>query len=426
MTSQYLASRDFPEGIRIKWILAALESGRREANDLASDEGRVLSIGSEHIGWHGEWLLDDPRYISRELFDAMSTGAIRPNDILLVKDGASIGKVAIADWMSHCEAAVNERLFLLRVTEDHNARYYFYVLQSPAVQTQLRLNARGLAQPSHLTSEFCNNVMVPRPSKSQQKAIADYLDRETVRLDALVATKEQVLNLLAEKRQALITYAVTRGIHPDTPLRDSGVPWLGDIPTHWEIERARWLFAERDERSSAGDEELLIVSHITGVTSRSERDVKLSEPATTTGYKVCIAGDLVVNRLGAWMGDMGVSPVNGIVSSAHNVYVPAPRLEPSYIDTLMRLPVFVQEITRYSKGVWPSRLRLDPEGLFEVSLPVPPLREQEEIVARIRCKTSLLDHLRSATERSISLLNERRSALVAAAVTGQTDIGKAA
>ena len=424
MTSQYLASRGFPEGIRLKWILAALESGRRGANDPESDGGRVLSIGSEHIGWHGELLLDGPRYISRNLFDSMSSGVIRPNDILLVKDGATIGKVAIADWMPHCEAAVNERVFLLRVSEDYHARYYFYVIQSPAVQTQIWLNARGSTQPG-LTSEFRNRVVVPRPSKSQQKAVADYLDRETARLDALVAAKERVLNLLAEKRRALITHAVTRGIHPDTPLRDSGVPWLGDIPAHWEIERARWLFVERGERSDTGDEKLLTVSHITGVTSLSDRDVKPFEPATTKGCKLCIAGDLVVNPLRAWMGAMGVSPVDGIVSPAHNVYVPGPRLDPGYIDALVRLPVFAQEVIRYSKGVWQSRLRLYPEGLFEVSLPVPPLREQEEIVAQIGCKTSPLDHLRIAIETSISLLKERRSALIAAAVTGQTDIGKA-
>ena len=424
MTSQYFASRDFPEGIRLKWILDALESGRRGANDPESDEGKVLSIGSEHIGWHGEWLLDDPRYISRNLFDSMSSGVIRPNDILLVKDGATIGKVAIADWMPHCEAAVNERVFLLRVSETYYARYYFYVIQSPAVQTQIWLNARGSVQPG-LMSEFRNKVVVPRPSKSQQKAIADYLDRETARLDALVAAKERVLDLLAEKRRALIAHAVTRGVHPDTPLRDSGVPWLGDIPAHWEIDRARWLFVERGERSGTGDEELLTVSHINGVTSRSEKDVKTFEPATTTGHKLCIAGDLVVNTQWAWMGAMGVSPVDGIVSPAYHVYVPAPRLEPSYIDALVRLPVFAQEVMRYSKGVGSSRLRLYPEGLFEVSLPVPPLREQEEIVAQIAFKTSQLDHLQNATETSITLLKERRSALIAAAVTGQTDIGKA-
>ena len=355
MTSRCSGSRNVLEGIRLKWILEAMESGHREANDPESDEGRVLSIGGEHIGWHGEWRLDNPRYISRNLFYSMSSGVIRPNDILLVKDGATIGKVAIADCMPQCEAAVNEHVFLLRVSEDNCANYYFYVMQSPAIQTQIWLDVRGSAQPG-LTSEFRNNVVVPRPSKSQQKAIADYLDRETAHLDALVAAKERVLDLLAEKRRVLIARAITRGIDPDTPLRDSGVTWLGDIPAHWEIERAKWLFVERDERSDTGDEELLTVSHITGVTSRSEKDVNMFEAATTTGYKLCVSGDLVVNTLWAWMGAMGVSPVHGIVSPAYNVYVPGVRLVPSYIDALVRLPVFAQEVTRYSKGVWSSRL----------------------------------------------------------------------
>ncbi len=425
MITSCSASHGVFEGIRLRWILERIESGRREANVSESDEGKVLSIGGEHIGWHGEWLLDNPRYISRKLFDSMSAGVIWPNDILLVKDGATIGKVAIADWDPHTEAAVNEHVFLLRVSEDNFAKYYFYVIQSPTTQAQIWLDVKGSAQPG-LTAEFRNNVVVPRPSKSHQKAIADYLDRETVQLDALVAAKERVLDLLDEKRRALIADAVTRGIDPSSPLRHSGVPWLGDIPVHWDIERAKWLFTERDERSDNGDEELLTVSHITGVTSRSEKDVNMFEAATNRGYKLCAVGDLVVNTLWAWMGAMGVAPVEGIVSPAYNIYIPGPRLQPRYVDALVRSPVFAQEVTRYSKGVWSSRLRLYPEGLFEVSLPVPPVNEQEEIVSQIACETSQLDRMRSATEMSIALLKERRSALIAAAVTGQTDVGRAA
>ena len=425
MTSRYLASDSSFEMIRLKWVVDAVETGRREANVAESEESGVLSIGGEHIGWQGEWLLDNPRYISRDLFDSMSSGVIRPNDILLVKDGATIGKVAIADGMPCGEAAVNEHVCLLRVSEENDARYYFYVIQSSAIQAQIWLNVKGSAQPG-LTSEFRNDVVVPRPSKSKQKAIADYLDLETGQLDALVAAKQRLLDVLVEKRQAIITHAVTRGIDPDTSLRDSGVTWLGDIPAHWEIERARWLFVERDERSDTGDEELLTVSHITGVTSRSEKDVSMFEAATTTGYKLCVAGDLVINTLWAWMGAMGVSPVDGIVSPAYNVYIPGRLLDPSYIDALVRLPVFAQEVRRHSKGVWSSRLRLYPEALFKVSLPVPPLSEQEEIVALIASETSQLDQLWNATEMSITLLKERRSALISATVTGQVDLGRAA
>jgi type I restriction enzyme S subunit len=146
------------------------------------------------------------------------------------------------------------------------------------------------------------------------------------------------------------------------------------------------------------------------------------EAETTEGYKICEVGDLVINTLWAWMGAMGIAPVSGIVSPAYNVYRPSPRLLPMYVDALVRLPVFAQEVTRYSKGVWSSRLRLYPESFFEVYLPVPPLDEQRAIVEHIACETAKLDALRMATERSIALLRERRAALISAAVTGQIDV----
>jgi len=126
------------------------------------------------------------------------------------------------------------------------------------------------------------------------------------------------------------------------------------------------------------------------------------------------------------MGAMGTARVEGIVSPAYNVYTPGPRLLPDYVDALVRIPVFAQEVTRYSKGVWSSRLRLYPEGFFETWWPVPPLDEQQQIVERITAETGKIDRLRVATENSIALLKERRAALIAAAVTGQIEIPEAA
>jgi len=122
------------------------------------------------------------------------------------------------------------------------------------------------------------------------------------------------------------------------------------------------------------------------------------------------------------MGAMGVSPISGIVSPAYNVYTPNKRLDPLYVDVLVRIPVFAEEATRFSKGVWSSRLRLYPEGFFEIWIPVPPLEEQHAIVAHINQETTKLDALRAATEKTIGLLKERRAALIAAAVTGQIDV----
>jgi type I restriction enzyme S subunit len=277
-----------------------------------------------------------------------------------------------------------------------------------------------------LEYDFVASTEMPVPPLLEQRRIVAFLDRETAEIDALVAAKQRLLDLLAEKRQAIVAEAVMRGLNPSAPLRASGTDWLGDIPTHWEVERSRWVFQERDERSETGEEEMLTVSHLTGVTPRSEKNVNMFEAESTVGYKLCFAGDLAINTLWAWMGAMGTARVDGIVSPAYNVYAPSGRLLPDYVDALVRIPVFAQEVTRYSKGVWSSRLRLYPEGFFETYWPVPPLDEQHEIVRHISAETGKIDRLRAATEHSIALLKERRGALIAAAVTGQIDIPKVA
>jgi type I restriction enzyme S subunit len=302
-----------------------------------------------------------------------------------------------------------------------NRDFIRWFLLSDQFLTQVELLKAGSAI-QHFGPIHLSQMSIELPPLAEQQSIADFLDRETLRLDALLAAKERLLGLLAEKRLALITRAVTRGLASRVPLRDSGQAWLGKIPAHWELERARWLFRERDERSETGDEELLTVSHLTGVTPRSEKDVNMFEAATTEGYKICYAGDLVINTLWAWMGAMGVSPVSGIASPAYNVYTPCNRLDPTYVDALVRIPVFAEEATRYSKGVWSSRLRLYPDGFFEIWLPVPPIDEQRAIVAHIAAETTKLDALRSATGRTIALLKERRAALIAAAVTGKLSV----
>ena len=305
--------------------------------------------------------------------------------------------------------------------EIFDPRFCKYALREPSFLAEVEMRSVGISYPAINASDL-GSISVSLPTPNMQRAIADYLNRETARLDCLVAAKERVLALMAEKRKALITRAVSRGLDPNAPLRNSGIPWLGQIPKHWETERTRWLFRERDERSVTGEEELLTVSHLTGVTPRSEKNVNMFEAETTEGYKLCRAGDLVINTLWAWMGAMGVAPQDGIVSPAYNVYTPSPGLDPAFIDALVRMPVFAQEVTRYSKGVWSSRLRLYPEGFFEVWLPVPPRKEQNAIVAHIAVEIGKLDAMRAATERTIALLKERRAALIAATVTGRISI----
>lgn len=341
-------------------------------------------------------------------------------DILFGKLRPYLAKAWIAEFNGRCST----ELLPLR-PEKIEPRFGLYVILSQQFIDAVDASTFGSKMP-RADWEFIGNLPIPLPPQRKQSDVARFLDRETADIDDLIAAKQQLLELLAEKRRAIVAEAVMRGLNSAARLRPSGIDWLGDIPAHWEVERSRWLFRERDERSETGTEEMLTVSHITGVTPRAEKDVNMFEAESTAGYKLCFAGDLAINTLWAWMGAMGTARVDGIVSPAYNVYTPGPRLLPDYVDALVRIPVFAQEVTRYSKGVWSSRLRLYPEGFFETWWPVPPPDEQQQIVEHIAAETAKIDRLRVATEHSITLLKERRGALIAAAVTGQIEIPEAA
>jgi len=195
-------------------------------------------------------------------------------------------------------------------------------------------------------------------------------------------------------------------------LKPSGLDWLGDIPAHWTIERAKNVFSVRDERSERGDEELLSVSHITGVTSRADKEVYMFKADDMTGYKRCYPNDLVINTLWAWMGAMGVSPLEGIVSPDYHVYKSKGLLLPEFIELLCRSKPFIAEVNRWSKGVWSSRLRLYPENFFEIRLPIPPKGEQQDIIEYIDRETAHIDALIAEKKHMLELLVEKRLSLV--------------
>lgn len=409
------------DSLPAKWSSRRLKYAAKLGN--ARTDGRpdgARYLGLENVeSWTGRLIETEVATVNPE--DAVGADSVvncfERGDVLFGKLRPYLAKAHFAEAPGVCTT----ELLVTKPASDADGRFLLYSMLNEGFISLVDSSTFGSKMP-RADWDFIGNMRVPIPSLPEQRAIADFLDRETARLDALMAEKERWLELLAEKRRALITRAVTRGLNPAAPLHNSGFPWLGQVPAHWRVERSKWLFKERDERTENDDDEMLTVSHITGVTPRSEKDVNMFEAETTEGYKICRKGDLAINTLWAWMGAMGVSPCDGIVSPAYNVYVPGPEMEGGYVEALVRMPLFAQEIIRYSKGVWSSRLRLYPEGFFEAWLPVPPLPEQRAIVAHISAETAKLDGLRAATERTIGLLKERRAALIAAAVTGKLSI----
>ncbi len=353
--------------------------------------------------------------------------ALQRGDVLITKDSEDPKDIGIPALVAEEMPGVicGYHLTVIRAGGLDTGRYLHRSIQSHPTKAHFFVESPGITRYG-LSQDAIGDISVCLPPSAEQTAIAAALDCETARIDALIAKKTRFIELLKEKRQALLTHAVTKGLDPKVKMKDSGVEWIGVVPEHWSTYSAKRLFRERDERSVLGEEEMMTVSHLTGVTPRSEKQVNMFEAETTAGYKICRAGDLTINTLWAWMGAMGTARQVGIVSPAYNIYTPNEGLDPEFVDLLVRMPSFAKEVTRFSKGIRESRLRLYPEGFFEVQFAVPPLAEQHFIVNSVRDKAAQIESLAAKTQRSIDLLKERRSALITAAVTGQIDLREAA
>ena len=221
---------------------------------------------------------------------------------------------------------------------------------------------------------------------------------------------------------------MNHGIKPYPAYKDSGVPWLGGVPEHWEVRPAKHFYREIDERSATGAQELLSVSHITGVTPRSQKNITMFMASSYVGHKLCRPGDLVINTMWAWMAALGVAKQTGIVSPSYGVYRPirSSKLLNEYADLLLRIRPYVSEYVCRSTGIRSSRLRLYPEQFLRVNLICPPAEEQQAILERITVETAASDRVIARTQREIDLLREYRTRLIADVVTGKIDVREAA
>ena len=213
------------------------------------------------------------------------------------------------------------------------------------------------------------------------------------------------------------------GLKPYPGYQESGECWIGPIPASWRIRRAKFLFREIDERSKTGKEELLSVSHKTGVTPRTQKSVTMFLAESNVGHKICRPQDLVINTLWAWMAALGVSRHTGIVSPAYGVYrLTAPdQFLPRFADLLLRTPMYAAEYQRRSTGVNSSRLRLYAEYFFRIPIILPPHDEQLAIVRFLDHANRKIDGFIRAKRKLIGLLNEQKQAIIHRAVTRGLD-----
>lgn len=342
-------------------------------------------------------------------------------DILFALSGemvAEIGKSTVV--MSDEIPACGGDLAIYRVVGDVDSAYFGYLLESRPLTWQKARRARGDII-VHVSPNALKTMGIPLPPRDEQSAIVRYLAHANLRIDQTIAAKRKLIRLLEEQKQVIINQAVTCGLDPNVPMKDTGEAWLREIPEHWDLLRARFIFREVDVRSETGSEPPLSMSQKQGLVPAGLVQRTLSS-ATLVGAKVCQPGDLVLNRLKAHLGVFAVSKHDGVVSPDYSVFRLTRSDRAGFYELVLKSPAIRVELRRRIKGIVEGFWRLYTIDFFDLRLPSPPEAEQAEILDLISEETRTADEAIRRLADEIDLLREFRTRLTADVVTGQVDV----
>jgi len=316
-------------------------------------------------------------------------------------------------------------------------RYLYYLTVSRPFRQLGEAEMTGAAGQKRVSEDFVRDFRVPILDVARQRAIADFLDAETARIDALIAAKENLLAILAEKRRALITQAVTRGLDPNVAMRDSGIPWLGEIPAHWEDVRVRFLVdgieqgwsPQADSREPSEDEwgvlKLSAVSR--GKFDPAAAKAMPSELDPRLEYEIK-EGDFLLTRANtpSLVGDAcfvaATRPMLMLCDLIYRLRLRGDRIHGKYLSYFLVLPIGRTQIEADARGTSNSMVKISQEHIKSWRVPVPPVEEQIAVVEFLDKETASFNEMERATLLTVRLLRERREAVIAAAVTGQLEI----
>ena len=350
---------------------------------------------------------------------------INRGDVLFPTSGETIediGKSAVN--LMHTQVLCGGDLIIFRSTIPMEPKFAGYALDCHSAQTQKSLMGRGITI-MHVYSAQLKYLRLPLPPLSEQAAIVRYLDHADRRIWRYVSAKRKLIALLEEEKQAVINEAVTRGLTDNTPLKPSGIEWLGDVPAHWETMRARFLFKEVDTRSTSGRETHLSMSQALGLVPSHLVEQSLVSDSYVGG-KLCREGDLVLNRLKAHLGVFAIAKQAGVISPDYTVFRKRGSVKMEYFLKVLRLPALRTELRIRAKGIVEGFWRLYKEDFFDIRLPVPSSAEQQVIIEYLDRATADIDTDIARARRQIELFQEYRTKLIADVVTGKLDVREAA
>jgi type I restriction enzyme S subunit len=422
------------ENVPVHWetkrlkLVAELNPPASEVRELAEDT-EVSFVPMEAVGEYGGIDLSKTKLLAD-----VSAGYtyFRDGDVIVAKITPCFenGKGAVAAGLTNGIAFGTTELHVFRAARPLNARFLFYVTLGDAFRRIGEADMYGAGGQKRVSESFFRNLKHPLPTLEEQRAIAAFLDRETARIDRLVAKKERLIELLQEQRTALITRAVTKGLDPSVPMKDSGVEWLGEIPAHWEVRKLKHVC----ERVFVGIAEAATFAYVDdGVPMLRSTDVRGNRVRTDDIRRIdrpfaerlltkqLRTGDIVTVRTG----NAGVSAV---VPSEYDggqcftlvVSRLATGHDSRYFCYWLNAPVGQQQFA--IEGVGTAQVNISVPIVQNVVVCVPPCPEQDAVAELLEAELERCDAITAKLEEAVTRLKELRTALISAAVTGKIDV----
>ena len=426
----FLALEDFQERCNWPWVeFRRVASTRRQANDR-SDKPLLSLSASSGIQQRPDG--EDRQPASDETI--AKYWVVHPGDLVFNPMWAIEGGVAV----SQTEGAVSTAYRVYQMhTSLHPPFAHHYFRCEPALE-QYRLMIRGVTTfDRSITRSDFEAMPVPLPPLSEQCAIAAFLDQEVGKVNALIAKKHQLIERLAEYRTALITQTVTKGLPPEAAeaeevdpsprQKPSGVEWLGEMPEHWESKRLKFLTSTNDDSLSETEDPLRAIAYVdigsvdpsAGITHTEDM---VFEDAPSRARRLVRDGDTIISTVRTYL--RAIAPIRNpppdtVVSTGFAVIRPQ-KLDSEFATWAFREYGFIEEIVARSTGV--SYPAINASQIGDLPIPLPPRSEQRAIAAFLEREAAHIDALSSRVEAAIDRLQEYRTALITAAVTGKIDV----
>lgn len=342
------------------------------------------------------------------------------NDLVINKMKAWQGSIAI----SELKGIVSPAYYIYQPKTEYYSKYIHFLIRSAYYIQSYKNYSKGIrVNQWDLEHEAFTHIDLLLPSLEEQQKIVAFLNTETARIDTLIAKQEKLIELLEEQRKSIISHAVTKGLNPDAPMKDSGVEWLGEVPEHWQIVRTKDIFNHRKEEALE-DDEIVTAFRDGQVTLRKNRRTDgFTNSIKEHGYQHINNGDLVIHEMDAFAGAIGVSDSSGKSTPVYTVcYAKNENINHHFYSHFFRTMAKTGFINSLAKGIRVRSTEFRWNESRNVYLVEPPKADQEKIVSFLDTETARIDNLIAKQEKLIEKLKAYRSSIISHAVTGKIDV----